>query len=120
MISKDIVLNTLYPIEKILNLKDKKKNIKCPNIIDHPSDKKPSSHIYENHVYCFTCARRYYVIDIIKFNNLDKNELLKEILQQYTKEEIEELCKDIKVEKKEIKKVKNEDFLEFTKRFFKS
>jgi hypothetical protein len=102
-----------------LDVKDKKRNIKCPN----PAhiDKRPSSHIYNNNrVYCFTCGKQYSVVDIIKFKKLDKRELLREIVSQYSREELEEVCKDEKIVKKDIKKVENEDFIDFTRRYFQA
>jgi hypothetical protein len=119
MLDQDIILNKLYLIGKLLEIKNTKKNIHCPNFIEHKNeDKHPSAKVYENQVYCFACSTVYRVTDIIKLKKLDKHELFQEILKDYSKEELEEICKEEKVIKKDIKKVVNEDFIDYTKRYF--
>ena len=77
MNKKDFLLNKLYPIEKLLNSKSKKSNIRCPN--PHHLDRKASSHIYENKVWCFTCKRFFDVIYIITVNEINKNEIFEDL-----------------------------------------
>ena len=118
----DNIIDTLYPIHKILNLKKTTSNIKCPSP-DH-DDKKPSAHIYNNRVWCFTCKRYFSVINIINFQKLNKNVFYKELEDLYGNRLEEEYNKNktiLKDDKKNIViKKSNEDFINFTTRFFSS
>ena len=84
MVNKYRVVDALYPIEEILNVKNASKNVKC---IFHGDDRKPSSHIYENHLYCFTCGRNYYVTDIAKVEKKSVEDLYADLVERFEGEE---------------------------------
>jgi hypothetical protein len=117
------ILNVLYPIHKVLNISNLKRNIKCPNIQFH-NDKSPSSHIYGNIVWCFKCKQIFRVSDIITWNSLNINELFNELSLGYnSKEDMLKDYKENKVEfdiqeKKIIDKNDCNNFLDYTKKFF--
>lgn len=113
------VVDKLYPIKKLLEIRNNTSNVKCP-IHD---DLKPSAHIYDNYIWCFTCKKRIYVSDLCILNNIDINKLYQELLDKYGRDKLEEFYNNIKYnvkkDKIEINK-QNEDFISFTKRFFES
>jgi len=118
-----LIVDELYPIRKILNIKENfNGNVKCPSGLH--GDKHPSSHIYENHLHCFTCRKNYYVSQIADFKGISMDSLYQELLLKYSEKELKEYFnhfmkdKESKQEKKEIKKERNEDFISFTMRFF--
>ena len=111
----------MYPITKILGITDSRRNIKCPNPIHN--DRKPSAHIYmdTNAVFCFTCRKFYRVSDIIKFNGLNKILLYRELKEIYPDQNINNLYEENKesYEKKTfVKKKTNDNFINFTKKYF--
>ena len=113
------ILDVLYPINELIGASNKS-NVICPN--PNHVDRKPSSHIYNNRIWCFTCKRFFYVRDIIKYKKLDIDTLYDELLIQYKDEDLLELYNEKKIEKKEEKKItkrkKNENFIDFTMRWF--
>lgn len=116
------ILNILYPIRKLLDTKNNRSNIKCPNSVMHKNnDKTPSAHVYDdvNAIFCFTCHRFYRVGDLIKYNNLDVNVLYNEVESLYKGQDILKIYEDLKPkEKKIIKKNENENFINFTEKYF--
>ncbi len=117
--TKKEILNILYPIQNLVTNQSPSKNIPCPN--PEHNDLIPSAHFYENRIWCFTCRQFFYVIDIIRFYNLDIDKLYQELNDIYPGENLEELAAKksiISNENKSYQKKQNESFLEFTDKYF--
>jgi len=122
-INKRKILNALYPITNLLGLENIKKNVECPN--PEHNDKHPSAHIYNNAIWCFRCRKLFKVCNIIEYNNFSFNKLYSELEEKYgddliAKYEIVSANEEIEKEIEEIKVKDNEDFINFTKRFFEN
>ena len=117
MINKYRILNYLFPIEDVLELKDRGKNIRCP----FHKDKKPSSHIYDNSLWCFTESRFYNVTDIAKAENKSIEDMYLDLVERYGSEEalLEEFKKiEIAPKREKIVREEAETITDFADRYF--
>ena len=90
--TREKILNLLYPIRLLVDYESPKKNVTCPN--PKHVDKKPSAHIYNNRIWCFVCERHFYVTDIIKYEGLNSDELYQDLQNIYQNQNLEELAKE--------------------------
>ena len=80
------ILNALFSIEDVLELKGTGSNIKCPF---HGHDRKPSAHVYPgvNKLWCFTEGRFYSVTDCAKIMGKSIDEMYSDLVEKYGGEE---------------------------------
>ena len=119
MINKYKVLNALFPVEEVLELKNRGTNIKCP----FHRERRPSAHIYsgDNHLYCFTCGKQYTSTDIAKVMGKSIDDMYADLIERNGGEET--LLAEFKeVELKPVRekmiRSENETITDFADRYF--
>ena len=116
------IVDVLYPVADLFPEHKSRRNVICP----FHDERTPSAHLYDDHLYCFTCGKPYRAAKIAKALGVDPRELYNELLTSYGGEE--ELLEEYELQRDSLPDIEvrvkpifmNENISEFAKKFFEN